>query len=138
MRRRPAAQARDCAARERPRPFPSHRLDQHGAALAAADALGGDTLLDAEPLHRIDEVEHDAVAARPDRMTEPDGAAVDVELVAIDAADGAIDPEHLLAEGLVLPGSETGEHLRRERLVQLPESDIVERQLVPSHQRGRA
>ena len=29
----------------------SHRLDQHRAALAAADALGGDAALLAEPFH---------------------------------------------------------------------------------------
>ena len=63
-------------------PPPLHRLDQHGAALPAADAFGGDALLDAEPLHRVDEMQHDPVAAGADRMAEADGAAVDVELVA--------------------------------------------------------
>ena len=62
-----------------------HRLDQHGAALPAADAFGGDALLDAEPPHRVDEMQHDAVAAGADRMAEADGAAVDIELVARDA-----------------------------------------------------
>ena len=47
-----------------------HRLDQHGAALAAADAFGGDAALEAEPLHGVDEMQHDAVAARADRMAE--------------------------------------------------------------------
>src|SRR5262249_12583041 len=82
--------------------FSWHRLDQHGAALAAADAFGGDALLDAEPLHGVDEVQHDAVAARAHGMAKPDGAAVDVEPVAVDAAGRAAKPEHLLAEPLVL------------------------------------
>ena len=59
-----------------------HRLDQHGAALAAADAFGGDALPDAEPLHGVDEMQHDAVAARAHRMAERDRAAIDVQLVA--------------------------------------------------------
>src|SRR6516164_6511626 len=61
-----------------------HRLDQHGAALAAADAFGGDALLDAVAFHRVDEMQHDAVAARAHGMAKPDGAAVHVKFVAID------------------------------------------------------
>src|SRR6202050_3296804 len=41
----------------------SHRFDQHGAALAAADAFGGDAALIAEPFHGIDQMQHDAIAA---------------------------------------------------------------------------
>src|SRR5262249_52191310 len=33
-----------------------HGLEQHGAALAAADAFGGDALAHAEAFHRVDEV----------------------------------------------------------------------------------
>src|SRR5262249_8556079 len=40
-----------------------HGLDQHGAALPAADAFGGDALLDAEAFHGVDQMQHDAVAA---------------------------------------------------------------------------
>src|SRR5215831_5729377 len=105
---------------------PSHRLDEHGAALAAADAFGGDALADAEPLHCVDEMQHDAVAARAHGMAEPDRAAVDVELVAVDAAAGAGKPEHFLAEGVVLPGGEAGEHLRGEGFVDLPQADVAE------------
>src|SRR5712691_12874965 len=88
-----------------------HCLDQHGAALPAADALGGDALLDAEPPHRVDEVQHDAVAAGADRMAEANGAAVDIELVARDAPGGGAETENLAAERVVLPGGEAGEHL---------------------------
>src|SRR5262249_62404786 len=111
-----------------------HSLDQHGAALAAADAFGGDTLPDAEALHGVDEMQHDAVAARAHGMAQPDGAAVDVELVALDAAGGAIKAEHLAAERVVLPGGETGEHLRREGLVELPQADVAKRQRVPAQE----
>ena len=61
---------------------PSNRFDQHGAALAATDAFGGDAALQAEPLHGVDEMQHDAVAAGADRMAGADRAAVDVEPVA--------------------------------------------------------
>src|ERR1700731_1201806 len=74
---------------------PSHRFDQHGAALAAADALGGDAALIAEPLHGVDQMQHDAVAAGADRMTDADGAAVDIEPVARDLAGRAGEPERL-------------------------------------------
>ena len=63
---------------------PSHHLDQHRAALPAADAFGGDAAPGAEPLHRIDEMQHDAVAAAADGMTEADRAAIDIELGAVD------------------------------------------------------
>src|SRR5262245_58188935 len=105
-----------------------HGLDQHGAALPAADAFGGDALLDAEAFHGVDQMQHDAVAARAHGMTEADGAAVDVEPVAIDAAGGAVKAEHLAAERVVLPGGETGEHLRGEGFVELPQADVAERQ----------
>ena len=85
-----------CACREWPVPAwrrarfscaaPSNRFDQHGAALAAADAFGSDAALFAEPLHGIDEMQHDPVAAGADRMADADGAAVDIEQIARDAA----------------------------------------------------
>src|SRR5580700_5517168 len=68
---------------------PSHRFDQHGAALAAADAFGGDAALVAEPLHGVDQMQHDAVAAGADRMTDANGAAVDIEPVARDFSRSA-------------------------------------------------
>src|SRR5215470_9216207 len=119
--------------------FPiSHRLDQHGAALPAADAFGGDALLDAEPLHRVHEVEHDAVAARAHRMAEADGAAVDVELVAFDAAGRSVEAQNLAAEGVVLPGGDAAQHLRGEGLVELPQPDVAERQRMPAQDGGGA
>src|SRR5882724_4283053 len=116
----------------------SHRLEQHGAALAAADAFGGDALAHAETLHRVDEMQHDAVAARAHGMAETDGAAVDVELVAVDAPGGGGKPEHLAAERVVLPGGETREYLRGEGFVELPHADVAERQRMPAQDRARA
>src|ERR1700688_2483003 len=94
-----------------------HRLDQHGAALPATDAFGGDAAFGAEPLHRVDEMQHDAVAAAADGMPKADGAAVDIELGVIDLPRGAVKSQNLAAELFVVPGGETSQHLRRKRLV---------------------
>ncbi len=59
---------------------PSNRLNQHGAAKAAADTFSGDAALSPEPLHRVDEIQHNAVAASPDRMAETNGTAIDIQL----------------------------------------------------------
>src|SRR5215471_7271538 len=106
--------------------FSRHGLDQHGAALAAADAFGGDALLDAEALHGVDEMQHDAVAARAHGMAETDCTSVHVKFVTIDAAGRALKAEHLAAERVVLPGGEAGENLRGEGFVELPQPDVGE------------
>src|SRR6266436_5374136 len=97
-----------------------YRLDQHGAALPAADAFGGDAAFGAQPLHRVDEMQHDAVAAAADGMAEADGAAVDIELCRIDRSCGPVEAQDLAAEFVVIPGGETTQHLRGKCLVQLP------------------
>src|SRR5262245_53384104 len=117
---------------------PLHRLDQHRAALPAADALGGDALPDAEPFHRAHEMQHDAVAAGAHGMAETYCPSIHIQLVARDAAHRAVEAEHLAAEGVVVPGGEAGQHLRRERLVQFPQPDVAEREPMPLHDRGRA
>src|SRR5436190_21340825 len=66
---------------------PSDRFDQHGAALAAADALGGDAAFQAEPLHGVDEMQDDAIAAGANRVAGADGAAVDIEPRAVDRSE---------------------------------------------------
>ena len=50
---------------------------------------------------RIDEMQHDAVAAGADRMAEADRAAIDVESRAVDFAGSALKTEHLAAEFVV-------------------------------------
>src|SRR5580704_1587158 len=87
-------------------PGPSNRFDEHGAALAAADAFGGDAALLAEPLHGIDEMQHDPVAAGADWMADADGAAVDIEPVARDFSRSTWKPERRAAELVVVPGGE--------------------------------
>ena len=49
-----------------------------------------------------------------------------------------VETQRLAAERLVLPGGEAGQHLRRERLVDLPQPDVAEREAVPAQDRGRA
>src|SRR5579862_4859205 len=115
---------------------PSHCFDQHGAALPAADAFGGDAALLAEPLHGIDQMQHDAVAAGADRVADADRAAVDIEPVARDLSRSTWKPERLAAELVIVPGGEAAEHLRGERFVELPQFDIAERELVPLQERG--
>src|SRR5580700_372538 len=107
--------------------LPSHRFDQHRATLPAADAFGGDAALIAEPLHGVDQMQHDAVAAGADRMTDANGAAVDIEPVARDFSRRAGQPERRAAELVIVPGGEAAEHLRGESLIQFPQFDIAER-----------
>ena len=48
----------------------------------------------------------------------------------------AVVAELVAAIAVVLPGGETGQHLRRERLVDLPGVDVAEREAVPPQDRG--
>src|ERR1700722_2438864 len=117
---------------------PSYRFDQHGAALAAADAFGGDAAPIAEPFHGIDQMQHDTVAAGADRMADADGTAIDIEPIARDFSRGARKAERLAAEFGVVPGGEAAEHLRGKRFVQFPQLDVAETKLMAFQDRGRA
>src|ERR1019366_7352870 len=78
------------------------------AAHAAADAHGDDYVLYAAAFSFDEGVAHHAGAAHAVGVADRDGAAVDVELVARDVEPvAAVD------------------HLHCERLVQLPEADVV-------------
>src|SRR5579883_2719697 len=114
----------------------SYSPDQHRAALAAANTFGRYPKFLAEAPHRVDEMQHDAVAAGADGMAEADGAAIDVETRAIDSTSGAVEAQHLAAEGVILPGSETSEHLGRESFVDFPEINIAEFQMAPLQESG--
>src|SRR6266436_3145959 len=114
-----------------------YRLDQHGAALPAADTFGGDAALGAQPLHRVDEMQHDAIAAAANGMPEADRAAVDIQFCLVDLPGGAFKPKNLAAELFVVPGGKASQHLRRERLVQFPGLDVPERQFVALQEFGR-
>jgi len=96
---------------------PSDRFDQHGPTLTTTDAFGGDAALVTQPFHGIDEMQHDPVAARADRMTDADGAAVDVEPIARDPPSRAVEAEGFAAELCVIPGSEAAQQLRGEGFV---------------------
>src|ERR1700730_8378284 len=72
----------------------SHCLDQHRAALAAADAFGRYSTPPAEAPHRIDEGQLDPIAAGADRMAETNRATVDVEPRAIDDTCSTIETQH--------------------------------------------
>src|SRR3954469_15274685 len=108
----------------------SHRLDQHGAAKPAADAFGGNAAPRAEPLHGVDEMQHDAVSGGADGMPERDSAAIDIEFFAVDLAGSAIESQNLAAELVVIPGGEAAEHLGGERLVELPGLDVLDGEII--------
>src|SRR5260370_35862936 len=75
-------------------------LDAHRDAHAAADAERGETLLGVALLHLVEQRGEHARARGADRMAERDGAAIDVELVRIEA-ELLADRDGLAAEGLV-------------------------------------
>ena len=79
----------------------SHRLEQHGAAEPAADALGGDAALLAEPLHGVDQMQRDAVAAGPTGWPSAIAPPSTLSFVAIDQPGGAVEAEDLAAEFFV-------------------------------------
>src|SRR5580700_8662326 len=115
----------------------SPRFDQHGAALPTTDAFGGDAALLAKPLHGVDQMQHDAIAAGADRMADADRAAVDIEPVARDFSCRAGKPERRAAELVIVPGGETAEHLCGKRFVQLPQLDVAQSKLVALQDRSR-
>ena len=76
----------------------SHRLDQHRAALPAADTFGGDAAFGAQSLHRVDQVQHNTIAAGAYGVAEADRAAIDIEPGAIDLPGRAVKAKDLAAE----------------------------------------
>src|SRR5581483_2413705 len=74
----------------------------HRNALTAADAEGGEAEMGIAALHLVQEGDEDTGAAGADRVAEGDGAAVDVDLLGVEAKL-----------------THHGHALRRERLVRL-------------------
>src|ERR1700693_228015 len=72
-------------------------FDQHGAALPAADAQRGDAAAPAGALEHLEHVQDHARARGSDGMPDGDGAAVDVQLGAVELAEPLLEPEVLLA-----------------------------------------
>src|SRR5215208_2028554 len=95
----------------------SRHLEQPGGAHAAADAHRADDVLGAAALALDEGVADHAGAAHAVGVADRDRAAVDVERVVRDA--------ELVA---------AVEHLHRERFVQLPQIDVVDRQAVALQQ----
>src|SRR5262245_14454313 len=87
---------------------PLRDLEETGGAHAAADAHGADDVADAAALALDEGVADHPRAAHAVGVADRDGAAVDVE------------PLHRDAEPVA-----TVDHLHRERLVELPEADVV-------------
>src|SRR5204863_4790016 len=73
-------------------------LQNQRRALAAADAEGGEADLEVAPLKFLEECQNKARAGGAHGMAEGDGAAVDVELGAVDLADGFVLVQMLLRE----------------------------------------
>src|SRR5262245_42054841 len=85
-----------------------NRLHDEGDALAATDAGAGEAVTHAAAPHLLQQGQCEASAARRERMTQGDGAAVDLEL---------LDVEAQLADH--------AEDLSGERLVDFPEADVL-------------
>src|SRR3954470_23609591 len=88
---------------------PSHRLQDGGDALAAADALGGEGELLAFALQQRGGLAGDAGAGRTQGVAERNRAAVEINLARID-----------------LQVSHAGQRLRGEGLVQFDHIDVVD------------
>src|SRR5271155_4456937 len=75
-------------------------LDAHRDAHSAADAQGRQTLVDAAPLHLVQQGYQDAGPRSADRMTESDGAAVYIHVLDVPAKI-LVDGARLSGESLV-------------------------------------
>src|SRR3954447_650323 len=87
-------------------------FDDQGDALAAADAERGEAALLVKVLHRVEQRNEQAAARRADGMTEDYRSAADVHLV-------GRDPDELVG----------GHRHHRERLVDLPQVDVLRLQI---------
>src|SRR6185437_3648744 len=102
----------------------SYPLHEHRAPLPAADADRRDAAAPAGAREDIEHVHDDPGARRADRVPERDRAAVDVELRRIDRAERTGQAELVATECFILPRVKACEHLRGERLVDLPRVDV--------------
>ena len=73
----------------------------------------------------VQHVQHDARARRADRMPDRDRAAVDVELVLVERAHRAGQAELVAAVASSSHARRHADHLRGERLVDLPRVEVV-------------
>src|SRR5690606_8882494 len=110
------------------RPSPASALEDGADALAAGGAHGYEGAAAAALREELRGRGEDARAGGGKRVAGGKGAARDVEPRRIDGAEGRGQVETRAAEVLVLPGPERGRHLRGERLVDLVEVEVLERQ----------
>ncbi len=94
----------------------SHALEQHRAALSAANAKRRNAALAAGALEHLEHVQHDTRARGADGMADGDGTAIDVYLLAAGRAERAIKAEVLLAIRRFIPGSKANRAPVRRRL----------------------
>ena len=95
------------------------------ASLAAADAFGGDTALEAIAVQRVDQMQHNAIAAGGHRMAEADAAAVDIQASVVNASQRPFQTKYAAAEIGIVPGGLAGQHLGGEGFIKLPEVDVL-------------
>src|SRR5437764_2296523 len=114
------------AAREASVGVASYVLDQHRAALPAADADRCDAAFAAGAFEHVQQMQHEARARCAHGMAHRDGAAVDVQLRFVEHTERARQPELASAELIARPCAQAGDHLRSERLVDFPGVEIVE------------
>src|SRR2546430_5025103 len=112
-------------------------FDEHRAAKAAADADARHAALLSRAFQGFQKVKHDARSRCAHRMAERNGAAVHVQLALVQRTHRAIEAQLFAAVLLVLPRREAAEHLRGERLVDLPVIEIVEAEAVALEDRRR-
>src|SRR5690554_1332533 len=97
-----------------------HGFNQHGAGLTAADTFGGDPALNAFTVHGVHQVQNNAVTAGAHRVPKAHGAAIDIELFAVDATKRRIQTQRVAAKISALPSCKTSQHLGGEGFVKLP------------------
>ena len=75
-------------------------------------------------------MQNDAVPACADGVAEADRPAVNIELIPVNFAERLFKTKNIFAEVFVLPGGQTGQNLSGKGLVDFPQIDIFQAQLV--------
>jgi hypothetical protein len=92
---------------------PASQLEKPRRPLAVADAHGDDAVLGLPPAHLVEDRAGQSRPGHAERVPDGDRADVDVQL-------GRVNPRPVAAT----------DHLHRERLIQLPQADVVHFQAV--------
>ena len=139
--RRPG-QAPGCAARERPRPSPCAAPYTVSISMAppCPPPMHSVAMPCLTPSRRIALTRCSTMRLplAPTGWPSPMAPPSTLSLSRANPARGAAEAEDLAAERVVLPGRQAGEHLRGERLVELPQPDVAEGSPCRLQDRGRA